>query len=223
MQLIQDKFRQKKTRLTAIATVVLLCAAVLLIWFGQSHNMQAINAFVAQVYFEGEYRIEDGAWQEVVAGVHIPATKGDVTLRGKFHMRAPDGEYIGVYADSTPLAFCCDHLNLTFLEDGTEPITSDHENPIFGTSGCGVDWVAHTFSAENTEPVEILIHNPHHFGNENAIDDMLSKLAIWESIDFEKNTLASGKVQRSTGFVFMIASFVLLGIALFSFILFLAA
>ncbi len=39
-----------------------------------------------------KYKIEDGEWHKIVKGEHIPATKGDVTLRGNFHMLAPDGE-----------------------------------------------------------------------------------------------------------------------------------
>ena len=33
-------------------------------------------ALLAQVYFDGEYRIADGSWQEIGKGKHIPSTKG---------------------------------------------------------------------------------------------------------------------------------------------------
>ena len=59
---------------------------------------------VAQVHFDGEYRIADGEWHKIEAGNHITSTKGDVTLRGNFHMFAPDGEFVGIYNGKAPIA-----------------------------------------------------------------------------------------------------------------------
>ena len=79
-----------KLRIAGVLTVLAL--AVGLLWYGNANSMQAAPALVAGVYFDGQYRIADGPWQKIVAGEHIPATKGDVTLRGNFHMLTPDGE-----------------------------------------------------------------------------------------------------------------------------------
>jgi hypothetical protein len=79
-----------------------------------------------------------------------------------------------------------------------------------------VGWAAHVIASESTEPIEILIHNPHRFGNENAIDELLSNTALWSGIEFEKGVLESGATQRNTGLFFVIVALVLLGIALFS-------
>ena len=171
---------------------------------------QAISATAAKVRFYGEYRIGDGQWQEITEGKHIPATKGDVTLRGNFHLYSPDGEYAGLLDKDTRIAFYTNHINLIFCEGENEPYVIDHENPLFGVSACGVDWSAHSFTSDTTEPVEIIVRNPHCFGNETAIDEMLSSVAIWESIDFEKEILESDKIQRNTGLFFVIVSFVLL-------------
>ena len=64
--------------------------------------------------------------------------------------------------------------------------------------------------------IEILVHNPHRFGNETAIDEMLSKVALWSGMDFEKGVLESGEAQRYVGVWLMIVSLVFLGTALFS-------
>ena len=61
-----------------------------------------------------------------------------------------------------------------------------------------------------------MIHNPHRFGNETAIDEMLSSTALWTDIEFEKGVLESGKTQRDIGLLFAIISLVVLGTALFS-------
>ena len=203
-------------RLQLTGILVLIFLAVLLLWFNHANSNQAVSALIAQVRFYGEYRIGDGPWQEIEEGQHIPATSGDVTLRGNFHMLTPDGEYVGIYSGDLPIAFYTDHINLTFFEGGPEPYVMDMENPAFGDSACGAAWGAHLFPIGREDPIEILIHNPHPFGNETAIDELLSNVALWSGIDFEREILSSGSGQRSTGLFFIIVSLVLLGSALFS-------
>ena len=198
------------------AVVLLVLLATILLWFYNSTSIQAEPALLAQVYFDGEYRIGDGAWQAIEPNKHIPSTAGDVTLRGNFHLRAPDGEYVGVYRGDIPVAFYINHVSVTFFEAGFEPYTLDMENPLFGNSACGVNWTAHSFLSDSEETIEILIHNPHRFGNENAIDEILGTMSLWANIDFEKTALDAGATERSIGLVFVIVSLALLGIALFS-------
>ena len=206
----------KATTLTLAVVLLLLFAAALLLWHGNANSMQAAPAMVAGVYFDGEYRIADGQWQKIEKGKHISSTEGDVTLRGNFHLVAPDGEYIGVYTDSIPIALYTDHINLTFYEGENEPFIIDVENPLYGDSACHEDWSAYVLTSGSEEPIEILIHNPHRFGNETAIDEMLSSTALWTDIEFEKGVLESGKTQRDIGLLFAIISLVVLGTALFS-------
>ena len=206
----------KKSHIAIVGITVLLLLAIFLLWFNNNNSMQAMPALIAQVYFDGEYKIEDGEWHKIVKGEHIPATKGDVTLRGNFHMLAPDGEYVGIYRGDIPIAFYTDHINLTFYEAGIEPFVVDMENPLYGKSNCGEGWSACFFTSESEEPIEILIHNPHSFGNETAIDQMLSSIAFWTGIEFEKEILSSGETQRNVGMLLMLISVFFLGIALFS-------
>ena len=214
---LKNRFhRFKHSHLQIIGAVFLLLLALLLLWRGNATSNQAVPALVAQVYFDGEYRISGGQWQQIVKGEHIPATKGDVTLRGNFHMLTPDGEYIGIYSGDMPIALYTDHINLTVYAYGNEPYVMDIENPLYGDSTCGVYWSAYSLTNGSEEPVEILIHNPHAFGNENAIDELLSNMAFWSGLDFEKGALGSGEFQRNLGLFFMIVALVLIGIALFS-------
>ena len=206
----------KRSHLQIIGTVCILLLALLLLWRGNATSNQAVPAMVAQVYFDGDYRIADGPWQKIVPGSHIPSTKGDVTLRGKFHMLTPDGEYIGVYSGGMPIALYTDHINLTFYVEENPPYVIDTENPLYGSSACGVGWSAYSFSNESEAPIRILIHNPHRFGNETAIDALLSNMAFWAGLDFEKEVLESGEFQRNMGLFFLIVALVLIGIALFS-------
>ena len=202
--------------LQVVGIVFILLFGVLLLWHGNANSMQAQPAMLAQVYFDGEYRIADGPWQKIVEGQHIPSTQGDVTLRGNFHIQTPDGEYVGIYCGDIPIALYLDHINLSVYEGENEPYIVDNENPLYGVSACGVSWTAYLLTSQSEEPIEILIHNPHRFGNETAIDEMLANTALWANIDFEKGVLQSGETQRNIGLLFFIVSLVLLGTALFS-------
>lgn len=206
----------RKIPFQVIGTVLLFLVAALLLWFNQANSNQALNAMIAQVRFQGEYRIGDGQWQKIEEGQHIPATKGDVTLRGNFHLYAPDGEYAGLLEEDMLIALYTDHIGLTIQQGEREPYVIDHENPLYGVSACGMRWTAHSFNGNAADPIEIVVHNPHRFGNETAVDELLSNVAIWDSIDFEKGVLESGKVLRYTGIFLVVIAFAFLGTALFS-------
>ena len=209
------QFLNKKT-LFIVGIVLVIIASIVMIIHGELNSIQSIPATPVQVYFDGEYRIGDGEWKEIKEGEHIPSTKGDVTLKGYFHMLTPSGEYIGIFKSATNIAFYTNHISITFNEGGSiPPYVIDHENPIVGESGCGEDWTAHSFKS-GTGYVEMLIHNPHQFGNENAIDEMLSSIAIWTGPDFEKDVLEIGETQRTVGLLFIVVALVFLGTALFS-------
>ena len=206
----------KKVPLQVACALLIAFLATALLWTSNLTSNQAMAAIPAQVRFEGEFRIADGKWQPITQARHIPATKGDVTLRGNFHMYAPDGEYVGIFDGDTPIALYTDHINLTFYEGGNQPFVIDNENPIFGDSSCGINWTAHHFASNAAEKIEIVVHNPHRFGNENAIDDLLSNVAFWGDMGFERAILDSGKLQRNVGLLFAVVALVLLGVALFS-------
>ena len=211
------KFRLVKKKHLLVAGILLLfvLASTLLI-VDESEFTQSESALVAQVYFDGEYSIAGGPWQKIVKGEHIPATEGDVTLRGNFHILAPDGEYVGICSSDALIAFYLNHINITVCEAGNEPFVLDLEDRMYGNTLCGVSWVAYYLTGTTEEPLEIIVHNPHGFGNETAIDEMLDNVSFWTEIGFEKDILASGERQRNAGIVLMLVSLMFLGTALFS-------
>ena len=223
---LKEKFKKIHKSYFAIAGVLLLLAlAVFLLWFNNSTSMQSLSTLRIDVYFEGEYRIADGPWQTYVEGEHIPATKGDVTLRGNLYLRY-EGEDLGVYRcdpndpDAQKAAFYTNHINLTFCEVNSEGqkeyFVIDNENAMFGDTHCGENWSACSLVSDPEEPIEILIHNPHSYGNETAIDEMLSSMTLWSGIQFEKSVMESGATERNVGLLFVMVAVMLLGIALFS-------
>lgn len=126
----KSRFFNMKT-IKIFGVLLLFFSAIVLLWHGNATSNQAEPALVAQVYFDGEYRIADGEWHKIVQGNHIPSTQGDVTLRGYFHMLAPDGEYIGIYSGDMPIALYTDHISLTFYEGENEPYVIDMENAMY--------------------------------------------------------------------------------------------
>ena len=207
-----------KTHLKIAGIIFLILLAMALLWYGNSTSQQADDALVPDIYFEGEYRIADGDWQRITEGGHIPATRGDVTLRGNFNFRISDeeGEFSGIYRGEVPLAIYTNHVNITVFESGMEPCSIEMENPLYGSSHCGVSWTAYYLMSPEEEEVEILVHNPHVYGNENAIDEMLSTVKLWDGYEFEKAELAVGGAQRELGLFLVIVALTILGIALFS-------
>ena len=218
---LKDKLKKiDKSYLLIAGILLLVLVAVFLLWFNDSNSVQAESTLRIELYFEGEYRIAEGPWKTYVPGEHIPATKGDVTLRGHLYKRY-EGENLGSYnSDDMPVAFYTNHINLTFFEiheTGEKThLTIDNENPLYGYSNCGQSWTAHHFMSNTEEPIEILVHNPHFFGNETAIDEMLSTMEFWSGIEFEKGILDSGLKERTVGLLFVMASIMILGIALFA-------
>ena len=199
-----------------IGVLLLILLAVFLLWFGNSKSTQADGVTAALVYFDGEYCINGGDWHPIEEGRHIPATKGDVTLKIKFYLMDPHGNPMNDQERIVPISLYTDHIGLTFYSDGKIVRIIDNENPVIGEPACGESWIVHTVKAASTEPTVFVVHNPHRFGNENAIDKLLSNISIWGNIDFEKEILRNGEPQRNAGMLLMLVSIVFLGIALFS-------
>ena len=205
-----------KSTLKIIGISLMILLAIIFLWESNKRSIQAIPSTAAQVYFDGEYRIgDDGEWREIKKGEHISSTQGDVTLRGNFHMLKPNGDYLGIYKGGSPIAFYANHVNITVNEVDRPSYSMDNENPRIGKSACGESWTPYYFS-NASEVIEIVIHNPHSYGNENAIDEMLEGFIFWAGIDTQKDILAEGEPQRNVGLLFIIASCMFLGTALFA-------
>ena len=206
--------------LPILGIVFIILSSILLLWHGNANSNQSIPTSPASVYFEGQYRIGDGEWKEIEKGEHISSTQGDVTLRGNFHVLKPNGEYWKMFSggEIEALAFYTNHINITICEVDRPSYSIDNENPQIGKSACGENWTLCYFT-NASQPIEIIVHNPHKYGNENAIDQMLSKIEIvsrFTPANFEKKVLDSGATQRNIGLAIIIASVMFLGTALFS-------
>ena len=64
-----------RTKITIAGILLLLFSAVALLWHANANSMQAMPALVADVYFDGEYRIADGQWRKIIKGSTFPLLK----------------------------------------------------------------------------------------------------------------------------------------------------
>ena len=197
-----------------IGILLVVAVMLLLLWTNVTSSQQSMLALYPDIYFSGEYRLGDGPWNPVKAGQHIPATKADVTLRGQFHMVAPDGEYIGIAGEGVLLAFYLNHIQLTVEEDGNEPHSMDIESVYAGEGMCGELSIGYELLTDR--PITLTFHNPHTFGNDRAIDMFLEELSVYGGLTYEKSFMNQGALERYAGLSFAIVAFVLLGTALFS-------
>lgn len=204
----------KKIPFAIIGIISVLAVMFLLLWINIANSQQSFPAFCPNIYFSGEYKLADGQWNTVKARQHIPATKGDVTLRGQFHMVAPDGEYLGVAEEGVLLAFYLNHIQLTVEEEGQEPHNMDIESSYAGEGMCGELSIGYELLTD--QPITLRFHNPHTFGNDSAIDMFLEELSVYDGLSYEKDFINQGALERSAGLAFVIVAFVLLGTALFS-------
>ena len=210
--------KNKTTVFVSASLAAILLFAIFFVWTGYHNSNQATPAFVIDIAFQGEYKIGDGEWHTIIKGEHIPSTQGDVTLRGTFQMIDPQtNEPFGTFFADLPVNLYFNHIGgYAVLPEG-EIVHFDVEHEMFGENLCGVMWEGIYSTGE--EPITIVLQNPHGFGNEFAIDDFLKNMSAAEGIYLESIMLEKGKQQRTVGFLILIMSLIVLGIATFSIII----
>ena len=200
-----------------IGICVSLLAVVLFffVYTGRNYGSQAMNAMYLSAEFQGEYKVADGDWQPYVKGEHIPANKGDVTLKGHFQLFVPTtGEIVGNAEEGTVLAFYFNHIGGEVSEGGENWRPFDAESVLIGEDLCGKMYIG--YECKGAEEITIRLKNPHKFGNAGAVDDFLNNLNTYGGTDFERDTLNRGSADRILGIAFILFAFMILGTAIFS-------
>ena len=209
--------KKSNARIIPIVYVVMtIVVAGLLLWVNSHVAIQSMGGIYPKVYFQGEYKIGDGQWQEYRPGVHLSANKGDITLKGTFHKYFPEfGEEVGYVNPEEVVTFYCDHLMITVQEKDYEPMTFESEMPNYEIT-CAKVWQYYRFQGEAGQEVEISIHSPHKFGNENAVDEMLDKMYTYIGYEFEEDRIEEGSFQRIVGMLILLSACCMLGISVFA-------
>ena len=191
---------------------IVLCSFV---YTGRNFGNQAMNAMYLSAEFQGEYKVADGDFKPYVKGEHIPADKGDVTLKGNFKLFVPtSGEVVGNASEGTVLAFYFNHIGGEISEGGEAFRPFDAESNLIGEDLCGRMYIG--YECKGAEEITIRLINPHKFGNSGAVDDFLNNLSTYGGTVFERDTLNRGSAHRILGIALILFAFMLLGTAIFS-------
>ena len=204
-----------KSFLFSFAIAALLLFSLLFVWVGNRNSIQSAAPMIAGVSFQGEYKIGDGEWHTVTKGEHIPANLGDVTLRGIFVMHNPEtDEIIGPLSANSTVQLYFRHIGGTAILPGGGKIIFDAENDMIGEDACAI--MSGSLPGTGEEPITIILHNPHQYGNINAIDELFEHMSIAPGVYWESIMLAKDATERDIGKLILIFSMVILGIAAFS-------
>lgn len=193
-----------------------ILAACILLQVNNRVASQARGVIYPSVFFRGEYKIGDGSWQEYKRGIHLSAKEADITLRGKLVKTIPGIiEEIGSVTQGDMVAFYCNHLQVKICEEGSQPVFLETEISQYEIT-CAKLWQPYRCQGEGEPEVEIWIHSPHKFGNENAVDEMLNNMYIYAGYDFEEDRIQEGNLQRIVGMLILLCACCMLGISVFA-------
>ena len=204
-----------KMKISSIGQLIFLflIIVVTIITFVNNHNSVAASSL--KVTFTGEYRIADGQWYKITPESQIPSLQGDVILKGVFEAITPDGENIGNLKNGWIVFFNLDHIGGEMYIGGECVHIFDSENPEIGAFTCGENISAYMITGAEIDGIEIVLRNPHKFGNGNAVNTFLNSLSLY-SPEAEKQLSSLGNDERASGLIIIILSFIICGIALFS-------
>ena len=182
----QIKIKNNKQNIVFASVILFLVLSFALVINAVVNNSQAEWAIIPDIRLVGEYKIGDSEWKPIVEGEHISATKGDVMLRGVLEILDPEtNELFGTVANGSLMLFNLNHINLTVIENNQTVHVCDTENPDAGEDLCGNTSTVVEFIGEDGY-FEATIRNYHRFGNETAIDDLLSSMKLYASDYSEK-------------------------------------
>ena len=210
-----------KKKLIVFGIVFLLLLAGMNIGKTIYKDNQAAGAFLLDVVLQGEYKIGDGEWQPIVQGQHIPANKGDVVFRGTLQKAFPDGEIVAPVGNGDQMILYFNHVSCSVYVNGEEAFVFDAENPYIGNSSCGRHWCVYNYTGTESNIIEFHLINPHKFGNAFAMDEFLDSMSMYDANYFEQAKDEKVENMRMLGFGIALAGITILGIALFSSLIYL--
>ena len=213
------KIKNNKQNFIIASILLFFALSCALVTNATLNNSQAEWAIIPDIRLVGEYKIGDGEWQPIVDGEHISATKGEVRLKGVLEILDPEtNESFGTVEKGSLILFTFNHINLAITANDEIIYVCDTENPDCGEDLCGNTCMVVEYAGEDG-CFEAIIRNNHTFGNETAIDELLSSMTLYASDYSEKIALRSGQHDRVVAVTIIISAFIVLGLAIFSYLL----
>lgn len=170
---------------------------------------KAIPASALTASFSGEYKVADGEWIPITENEHISSVQGEVTLRGKFIVLLPNGEFLTDNPQGFSINFYCNHVSVK-VRVGDETVLFDTEHPLIGADACGAMWSQYYFPEGTDGTVEIVISNPHKHGNERAVNELLESIRMDDPLLLGDSLAKTYDTSRYVGFSFVALALVVL-------------
>lgn len=207
---------RKKNRLALWGQCALLLLAVILLLAVFLDRGETVESVPPKISFQGEYRIGSGEWKPLLPNERILLTNGCVTLRGRLYAVGSDGAAPEPLAQGTPVLFYLDHIGAEVFLNGESVRKFNTEDPRYGAGSCGEEWVRYNYDASQTDTWEIVLRNPHRYGNRTSVDEFLGSMLLDTGADAKTYLLVEGTPARSIGFAVLVFAIFILGAALFS-------
>ena len=214
---VLDILRNNKSRIFTICVVCLIVFVCIFIGKSFVAEGESVEPMLPTCSFQGQYKIGDGEWQDIKAGEHISATKGDVMLKGYFKLHNPEtGEIMGNVSSGMVLYLYFNHISVNVRTPNLPDYPYSFENEQLGDIACGQVWQRYQIRGNTDDEITIVIHNPHNFGNESAVDDFLNSVRLYIDGYSEEKLANEADKETAIGIAVVCCSLVILGIALFS-------
>lgn len=207
----------KKLPMAFIGCLFLIAMCAVSLGIISKNPFQAFPASALTASFSGEYKLGDGEWQSIPQDGHIPSTQGEVTLRGKFIVSLPDGEFLTDNPEGFYFNFYCNHISVQ-MRVGEETVTFDTEHPKIGADACGAMWSAYLFPESADGVTEIIISNPHKHGNEMAVDEFLESICMDDPMLLGDLLAKQYDASRYVGFSFAAIALVVFVLSVVAFV-----
>lgn len=191
---------------TAGFVILMILAGFLLFQMCRTTN-QSIPSFGLETSFEGEYSQGGSEWKPFDEHTNFSGFAGDLVLRGQFQNQ---GEIVFVN-------FYLNHIGVGIYINGEEVYTSGRVSDDVPEMMCGSawsGWLSDETQDLTDEILEIRLHNPHNYGNEQAYNEFLDSLYIGMDSALVKHLESKSMPYRVTGIFILVISITLLGTAL---------
>lgn len=192
-------------RITGFAILIVL-AVSLLIQMCCTTN-QSMPSFGLDATFEGEYSQGGSEWKSFDEYTDFSGFSGDLMLRGRFR---DQGESVFVN-------FYLNHIGVSFSIRGEEVYASGRVNndmPEMMCASAWSGWLSDETKDLTNEMIEIRLHNPHNYGNEQAYNEFLDSLYIGTESALVSHLEPKSLPYRVIGTFILVVAIVLLGTAL---------
>lgn len=196
----------KRIHIFKIANIGLFALMIVLLlsaWLGSQQSTMAMNL---PLLLEGEYRLGDGEWRPYDEMTILDSTEGDFVFLGHLNNSGNEDILVGFYLN---------HINATVLVNGEEVYWSYPSFLPFNEKYCGAYWSFwNGIAISSNDEIEIRLHNPHKFGNENAYNEFMQSLIVGQSEIIEKELNNANLFPRMLSISIIIISLVIIGVAL---------